>query len=161
MTSATKNPSLQAIILWLIVPATVFLLARYILFVPVRVEVRADRAELWTNDTVAARVSVAMVNRAGGRVPFRRHRLSCYAEEGVTLVGISYEDDSTTAVLRQKGEPGVVVLRVVSEASPFPLYFRLKIVSPLAAEWRTHAPRATVFRDRSFHPGRNIRHRSG
>ena len=127
----TRSP--QFWILTFVLVISVTLLVRHFVFVPIQVIVHSEPEVLYADPTATLSVTVRQINRLGFQTPFRRARMRCAFEEGSTLGVLEYQKDSTVVTIRATGRQGVLALRIVTEASVFPLYFRATVEAPLAA----------------------------
>jgi hypothetical protein len=123
--------------IWIVLTAfTLVLLARHFVFVPVQVFVLAEPENLFADPSSSVDVYISEHNRLGFPAPFHRPKLLCAYEEGVELCVLEYLQDSTRVRVHSKGRPGTIALKIVTQASPFPLYLRLIVQPLLAAAFR-------------------------
>jgi hypothetical protein len=119
-------------ILGVMLAASIYLFFRSHMFAVAQVTVEAEPQYLFADGISNCRIQVRSLNKLGFDVPFTSNRLRCFFEEGAELAVLSYNADSTTAVLRSGVKSGDVVLRIISDAGPYPMLLRVELRALIA-----------------------------
>ncbi len=124
-------------ILGVMLTASIYLFSRSHVFAVAEVTVEAEPQYLFADGISNCRIQARTLNKLGFDVPFSSSRLRCFFEEGADLAVLSYDADSTAAFLRSGVRSGDVTLRIMTDASPYPMLLRVEIRALIASRNNT------------------------
>ena len=116
----------------LMVAVTLLFAVRHFVFVPVSCEAMVEPRTLMPGESQEALIRLQLYNRAGFSIPGQSPRFRCSVDEGAHLVTWRYRPDSAAIMMKSIGGDGMVVLRLVTRAWPFPVYVEVPIAFPRA-----------------------------
>ena len=150
--SSANNHRIRSLPFWavtLLATACVLSATWYLVFIPVQVFVGTEPDQLFADPSSSLIVRIMEHNRLGFQTPFHHAAMRCLYEEGMDISTLAYEQDSTAVRIRSNGQPGVVTLHIVTDASMFPLYLRLTVQPLLARQGRPAPAPVTMHPDGS------------